>query len=71
MNVAKIVELTDQEAELVGNVLQWWLDGLPDAKEATIDDGRTLDTMDKMLDACSGLSEQEDILTRVKEKLDV
>lgn len=68
--MAAALPLTNKEAELVKTVLGWWREGIPDAKEATIDDGRTLDTFDKLLDGVDGLDEQDRLLGGIIDRMD-
>ena len=68
--MASALALTEKEAELVREVLQYWRDGLEDAKDATIKDARTLDTLEKMLDATRGYAETERLLAGILNRMD-
>jgi hypothetical protein len=67
--MAKVLMLSDRQADLVGSIVDWWLEGMNDAMDETIADANTLDTMDKMLDSCDGLNDQVILLRDVQEQL--
>ncbi len=64
----KQVTLTDSEAEIVRDVIQWWLDGNVHAKEDTAQD-RVFDTPEEMLEMVAGYDESDQHLRNVLDKL--
>jgi hypothetical protein len=67
--MARTIQLTDPEAQLLSDIVGWWLEGFKEAKEAMAADDRTLTSMEQMLDATSGLEMDEHLLNGVREKL--
>lgn len=63
--------LSRDEAEYLADVLEWWQSGMKDALDATVEDQRTLDTIEKLLDASAGIQEletkAESLSNRIKE----
>lgn len=49
------VELTNQEAELLRDIIEWWAEGYIDSEEITIE---SADSIDEMLDLTSAYNEQ-------------
>lgn len=69
--MACTVELTAKEVEALSVIVDYWLDGMADAREATIADNKTLETLEQLLDATDGLNETEALLKNVRHKLSV
>lgn len=65
--MAKLVDLTDEEASFVGDLLDWWAEGYAEAKDLTIGDQNL--TVEGLLDLCSGLDEQVDMCKSIRSKL--
>lgn len=58
-----------EDVPLMINVIETYLEGIKEAKEMSIEDVRTLDTTDKLLDSMSQYDKDLDTLTRLKERL--
>ena len=67
--MARTVELTEMEIDALKPVVDYWLEGMKEAKEATIADDRTLNDFEQMLDAVSGLDETTELLRGILVKL--
>lgn len=61
------VELTNSEQELVKDVLAWWVEGMPEARQLTEELARSVD---ELCIASFGFDEQVDLATRVLLKLE-
>jgi len=59
-----LILISDEEAELVGMILDWWIEGYDDAKQQTIED-RTIETPEELL----GLMATYDVDKKVAEQL--
>lgn len=51
------------------NVIDTYMEGLKEAKEASMEDFNTLDTPEKLLDAMASYDENMAVLTRLKERI--
>jgi hypothetical protein len=65
--MARQVDLTDEEAQFLRTLLDWWHEGFKDAKDATIQD-HNLD-MDDLLILTDSLAEDEKTVQTIMEKL--
>lgn len=62
------LDLTDEEASFVAEVLQAWEDGLEDAKECTTEDV-TMPSVDKLLEIVGDYDQQQRHIDNVLGKL--
>ena len=62
------LSLTEQEADLVSYILQWWTDDYNAATNDVIND-RTLETPEQLLEAVSGMHETFAVTQSIMEKL--
>lgn len=63
------LELTDKEADLLVDVLAWWLDDYNEATNDVLND-RTHLTVEDYLEAVSGMHETFALATNIKQALD-
>lgn len=66
--MAVTVDLSDNEATFVMDLLEWWEGGFKEAKELTTKD-ITIDGFDQLLDLMSGYDDQERMVASLKDKL--
>lgn len=58
-----------EDVSLMINVIDTYMEGIKEAKEASIEDFHTLDTPEKLLDTMSSYDENMAVLTRLKERI--
>lgn len=58
-----------EDVSLMINVIDTYMEGLKEAKEASIEDFNTLDTPEKLLDTMASYDENMAVLTRLKERI--
>jgi hypothetical protein len=61
-------EFTDEEAQFIQHLLDWWKEGVPEAKAMTIEDA-SLGDLEDLLELASGLDSQLEMVAVLKEKL--
>lgn len=58
-----------EDVSLMINVIDTYMEGLKEAKEASIEDFNTLDTPEKLLDTMASYDENMAVLTRLKVRI--
>lgn len=66
--MAVTLELTDEEAKFMGDLIDWWEQGIEEAVDLTITD-KTIEDWDQLTDLVSGLTGQRTACLSIKEKL--
>jgi hypothetical protein len=61
-------QLSDEERELLGLVVDTYQEGIEEAKKVTTED-RMLETPEELLGMCAGYSDTEEMLGRIRIKL--
>lgn len=58
-----------EDVSLMINVIDTYMEGIKEAKAASIEDINTLDTPEKLLDTMASYDENMAVLTRLKERI--
>ena len=58
-----------EDVSLMINVIDNYMEGIKEAKAASIEDDQTLDTPEKLLDTMASYDENMAVLTRLKERI--
>ena len=58
-----------EDVPLMINVIDTYLEGIKEAKAASIEDDQTLDTAEKLLDTMASYDENMSVLVRLREKI--
>lgn len=58
-----------EDIPLMINVIDTYMEGIEEAKAASIEDYQTLDTPEKLLDSMASYDENMAVLTRLKERI--
>ena len=67
--MAVLADLTDDEAQFLSDLLDWWSEGYKEAKDMTTDD-RSLE-LDDLMNLTASLDQQAVMCHTIKDKLNV
>jgi len=65
----EMISVEIEDVSLILNVIDTYMEGLKEAKSASIEDDRTLDTPEKLLDSMASYDEDMAVLTRLKAQI--
>lgn len=60
------IELTNQEASFLRDIIEWWAEGYVDAEGMTLEQAQSID---ELLDLTSGYSEQTTMCKSILDKI--